>query len=371
MSSSGETLWLQLVSGSGSAASLARAFLRPVSWAYGAVALAYRGLYEAGLRRAATPCLPLLSVGALSVGGAGKTTVTAYFARRALTRGLVPAIILRGYRRHSSENVTTVSDGTTLLVGPREGGDEAVLLAQLCPGAVVVVGKRREEAIGRAAAAGARVALLDDGFQYFRLRRNVDLVVLNALQWGPAMTVFPAGILREPPRMLARASQVWITHVAAVPPEIVAAIRAWAKAYAPSAPQVLCDYRVTACRLMAGGEVSLAGATVAAFCGIGSPESFRRSLSSLGPRSLALRIFPDHHPYTPQEVADLAEWAAKTGAEVVVTTAKDAVRLGVEAWPEHAPPLAVLEVELQTVEGETFVEEAMEDWLAQTSRPPS
>lgn len=367
-----EEFWLEAASGGGGRAGmLARAPLRVASWLYGAAALGYRWLYESGLRHTSASPLPLLSVGALSVGGAGKTTVAAYLARRAIERKCLPAIILRGYRRQAGDAVTTVSNGHGLLARPQEAGDEAVLLSSHCPGAVVVVGKRREAALARATELGAQVALLDDGFQYFRLRRDVDLVLLNALHWGPAMKVFPAGVLREPPQVLSRASQVWVTHASAASKDDLAALLSWAGRFAPQAQQVLTDHRVVSCRLISGQEVAISGARVAAFCGIGSPESFRRSLQTLGPERLMFLSFPDHHWYSSDDVTAVAAWASKAGAEIVITTAKDAVRLDAAAWPEEGPPLAVLEVELEIVEGATHAQEAVEQWLERASHPKS
>lgn len=360
-----EEFWLEAVSGGGGlAGTLARVSLRPVSWLYGGAAIAYRWLYECGCRRILTAPLPLLSVGALSVGGAGKTTVAEYLARRAADGDRRPAIILRGYKRRGADAVTTVSNGRDLLTQPEEAGDEAVLLSSRCPGTIVVVGKRREAALARAVELSAEVALLDDGFQYFRLRRDVDLVLLNALHWGPAMRVFPAGVLREPPAVLSRASQIWVTHAGAVSKETLSAVLQWAGRFAPQAPQVLADHRTVACRRLSGEQVLLQGVRVAAFCGIGSPESFRRSLQALGPQRLLLLPFPDHHWYSREDLSAVAAWASTAGAEIVVTTAKDAVRLDAAAWPESAPPLAVLEVELEILQGKEFVEEAIGRWLA-------
>ncbi|MCX7599841.1 MAG: tetraacyldisaccharide 4'-kinase [Armatimonadetes bacterium] len=360
-----EELWLEAASGGGGlVGKVACSPLRVVSWLYGPVALGYRRLYELGFRYTYTPPVPLLSVGALSVGGAGKTTVAGYLARRAAERNRLTAIVLRGYKRRAADGVTTVSDGRDLIARAEEAGDEALLLASYYSGVIVVVGKRREAALARAVELGAQVALLDDGFQYFRLRRDLDIVLLNALHWGPAMRVFPAGILREPPCVLSRASQIWLTHAGAVSEEELSALLRWVGRFAPHAPQVLTDHRTVACRLLSGEQIALEGARVAAFCGIGSPESFRRSLRAENPESVLLLTFPDHHWYSQEDISGVAAWASKAGAEVVVTTAKDAVRLDAAAWPESAPPIAVLEVGLEILQGSEFVEEALTQWLA-------
>jgi tetraacyldisaccharide 4'-kinase len=343
---------------------VARALLRPLGWLYGTAALAYRRSYEVGLRRRASPPLPLLSVGALSVGGAGKTTLAAYVARRAIEAGRRPAIILRGYKRLGRDEVLVVSGGADVLAGPAQAGDEAALLATSCPGAVVVVAKRREEALARAADLRADLALLDDGFQYFRLRRDLDLVVVNALQWGPSARVFPAGLLREPPAVLSRAAQIWITYAQSAPADDLAALRRCCRRWAPTLPQVLADHRVAGCRLLADRrDISLAGARALAFCGIGSPEGFRASLATQGLAALTLIPYPDHHWYSPADVTGLAARARAAEAEVLVTTTKDAVRLGNTPWPAGSPPLAVLEVDLEILEGQALAEEAIGAWL--------
>jgi tetraacyldisaccharide 4'-kinase len=359
MSGSAESRWLEWVEGGGGlVGAAARLALGPLGVVYGAGALAYRRSYELGLRRRREAALPLVSVGALSVGGAGKTTVATYLAGQSLAQGKRPALVLRGYRRQGDDDVAVVSDGEAVKLDARRGGDEAVLLARRCPGAVVVVGKRREKAIERARDLGADMAILDDGFQYFRLRREEDHVLVSALQAGRKNRVFPAGVLREPPRVLSRATTIWVTYARSAGVEVVESVQHWCERYAPGVPQVLADYRVAACRRRSDGAPAEAkGAIVAAFCGIGSPEGFRRSVEDLEPRSAEMMIFPDHHWYDEGDLRALASWARGLGADLVLTTAKDAVRLEAGQWPGDAPPLAVVEVEIEILGGEAPVAE--------------
>ena len=354
MSASAENQWLEYVHGGGGlGGAAARIALAPLGLLYGAGALAYRWSYEAGLRRRSEPALPLVSIGALSVGGAGKTSVAARLAREALAAGKRPAIVLRGYRRKGHDDIAVVSDGADVKLDARQAGDEAVLLARWCPGAVVVVGKRRERAIDRARDLGADVALLDDGFQYFRLRRDADHVLVSTLDFGPQNRVFPAGVLREPAATLSRASTIWVTYARSVSDEVLAEAVRWCERYAPGVPRVLADYRVAGCRrLDDGAEVKVDGLVVAAFCGIGKPEGFRRSIESLGPKSVQMKAFADHHWYDGADLCDVAVSARGLGADVVLTTAKDAVRLEAGQWPDGAPPLAVVEVEIEVLEGD-------------------
>lgn len=347
--------------GSGTAA--LQVALEPVGLLYGAVAALLRVPYDLGLRSRTQPALPTISVGNLVLGGAGKTTVTAYLATRLLSAGVKPAVILRGYLG-SATSTLRVSDGGTLLAGPEQAGDEAVLLAGLCPGATVVVGRRREQAIAAAAASGARVAVLDDGFQYFRMKRDVDVLLVSALQCRLCLRMFPAGILREPLSNLRRADQVWITYSQAVGPAQLEEVKSCCRRLAPEAPIVVTSHHITHCASLADGSpVDVAGLRTAAFCGVGSPEGFQASLRRLGPACLHLRTFPDHHRFTSADLHSVAQWAAQAQAEVVVTTAKDAVRLNPQDWPPGYPPLVVAQVVLSIAEGGQHVEEVVGRWL--------
>lgn len=352
--------WRRMVRGEGGTyLALLRTLLVPAAAFYGAAAWLYRMSYDCGLRARTQPALPTLSVGSLVLGGAGKTTVTAHLAQRLVGAGQNPAIVLRGYRGRA-EGTLVASEGGKLLVGPEVAGDEAVLLTKLCPGATVVVGKRREDAIGVAARLGATCALLDDGFQYFRMRRDVDLILVNALQCGTSMRMFPAGILREPLSFLSRAHQVWITYSQAVSAAELEALCSWVRRWAPRAALVVTSHRIGCCRRLSDGTpVDIQGRRLAAFCGIGSPEGFQASLEALGVAGVNLRVFPDHHRFTPADLRGVAEWAQSEGADCVVTTAKDAVRIGAKDWPAAAPPLIVAEVELQVEAGIEHVKEAV------------
>ncbi len=347
--------------GSGTAA--LQIALEPVGLLYGAVASLLRVPYDLGLRRRTEPALPTISVGNLVLGGAGKTTVTAYLASRLASAGVKPAIVLRGYLG-SATSTLRVSDAGALMAGPEQAGDEAVLLAGLCPEATVVVGRRREQAIAAAAACGAQVAILDDGFQYFRMKRDLDVLLVSALQCRLCLRMFPAGILREPLSNLRRADQVWVTYSQAVGLADLEEVKSCCRRLAPQAPIVVTSHRITHCiALEDGTPADLAGLRTAAFCGVGSPEGFQASLRGLAPASLDLRAFPDHHRFTPGDLESVAQWAREAQADVVVTTAKDAVRLRPQDWPPGHPPLLVAQVVLAIAEGSQHVEEVVGRWL--------
>ena len=352
------TWWFSAVRHPGLTGRLVRGLLTPAALLYSASTIAYRAIYDMGLRPTVSPALPTVSVGSLAVGGAGKTTVSSFLAHQFLQAGCKPAIILRGYgRRRGGPEPLVVSDGSGRSVPVDVCGDEAAMLTQLCPGAVVAVARRRELAIQAAADAGARVAILDDGFEHFRLRRDLDIILLNLLHFGPAMRPLPAGVLRDPPRLLARAGQVWFTYTAAVSSDTLSAAMAWKERWAPQVPVVATDHHITALRHAAGQPLPEDPSVVLAFCGVGSPDGFLSSLKPLGLRIARLEVFPDHHWYSPADVARLAESVHQLGAQAAVTTWKDLIRMGPENWPSSGPPLLVAHLELKILSGAEHVQE--------------
>ncbi len=284
--------------------------------------------YRSGLRRARGGALPVVSVGNVSVGGTGKTTTCLYLARELSARGVTPGIVLRGYKRRGG-GALLVSDGDALLCGPDEAGDEAWLLARQLPGCPVAVCRRRERALELLAAhTRARVAILDDGYQYYRLARQVNLVLLDAFTPEVADHVFPAGFLREPYSHLARASDIWITHADTAHSARVDQLRAVAARYAPDARVAETAHRSAGLTTWDGQMVETGALTqrpVVAFAGIGNPESFFDMAEALTTQGVTRIEFPDHHRYSPRDWETVSA-AARRMSAAVLTTPKDAVR---------------------------------------------
>ncbi len=184
---------------------------------------AVRGaLYDAAILPAARAGVPVVSVGNLAVGGAGKTPVALAIAALLLDAGRSPAVLSRGYGATRTDD-RVVSDGERLLLDAASGGDEPVLLARRLPRLRVLCGPDRARLAGRAVAMGADVLLLDDGFQHRRLARDLDVVVVDASNpWGNGHCL-PFGPNREPRSALRRAGLVWLTHADRAPPEALAA----------------------------------------------------------------------------------------------------------------------------------------------------
>ncbi|MDX2222733.1 MAG: tetraacyldisaccharide 4'-kinase [Rhodospirillaceae bacterium] len=249
--------------------------------------------------------IPVVSVGGVTVGGAGKTPVAAAIADALIDLGARPAIVMRGYGGRLT--APTRVDPQTHTAA--DVGDEALMHAPHHP---TYIARRRVEAARLAAHDGLTVAVLDDGHQHPGLRKDVSLVVIDGADpFGNGYCV-PAGPLREAPRdALSRADAVVLVG------DDVSGLRA----RLPEGLQVL------RARLVpdAGAE-SLRGRAVVAFAGLARPDKFFRTLEEIGAQVVARYGFEDHHPYTDADIQPILDQAFRFGA-VPVTTAKDAVKL--------------------------------------------
>jgi tetraacyldisaccharide 4'-kinase len=308
--------YLRLVSGQarGLGPALGRLGLRAASVPYELAVRLRNTVYERGWLRNQRVPAPVVSVGNLTAGGTGKTPCVEYIARfyRNLDRRV--AILSRGYGGAGGRN------------------DEALVLEENLPDVPHLQGADRT-ALARTAVEKlhSEVLILDDGFQHRRLARDVDVVLIDATAaWGHGY-LLPRGLLREPPGSLRRADVVVLTRCDQTPAERRERLRQTIHCLAPNAPVVETTHRPLDLSNSEGDSApldSLCDGPVAAFCGIGNPESFRRSLLDLGARLEDLRIYPDHHPYDSGEIEDLRRWAGRLPCGVkIVTTQKDAVKL--------------------------------------------
>ncbi|MHB8995183.1 MAG: tetraacyldisaccharide 4'-kinase [Armatimonadota bacterium] len=356
-----EQRWLRIVSSEerGAAAMVARPALRVLSGLYWLGLKTNIMLYQTGLLRHTRPAMPVISVGNLSSGGTGKSTAVRFVARELLAMGLRPGVVLRGHRREGREELLLASDGTGQLAPVAECGDEAAEVAHALPTVPVAVGKRRERVIELLADHGAQVALLDDGYQYFRMARDLNVALVSARMDLRAAHLLPRGVLREPWTHLKRADQVWITHADLASPEQLSSVRALLQRYAPKLPVVVTRHRPDRLVCLQTGQErplsDLQGLKVLAVSGLGCPESFEEGLAGLGAKVEHLR-FPDHHRYVEADCEQIARSAEAAGAEMVVTTDKDAVKL--PALP--AVDIWVLRSELEIIENSAAVRVALE-----------
>ena len=305
-----------------------------LSAVYGAAATWRRRWYASRTRRLARP---VISIGNLRVGGTGKTPAVDCIARLLVEQGERPAILSRGYaRRKASADVTIVSDYERVLTDVAHAGDEPMLLARALPGVPVLVCADRHRA-GRLAEAqfATTVHLLDDGFQHVQLWRDVDLLLVDERDLQDR--VLPAGRLREP---LANGSAAHAVIVPAAAGDDLA--RTIAERLGVS--DVFSAARSLGQPLMIGPGDTLfdANQRLFAVAGIARPERFFDDLRAAGLTITGTQAFRDHHAFEPADVTRIADRARASGAEVVVTTEKDAMRLeglDLSAMPFAAVPL--------------------------------
>lgn len=330
----------------GAGPAVARAALRAVSVPYGWAVAARNAAYDAGVLASHSAPIPVISVGNITLGGTGKTPLVAWVARRLASRGHRPAIVSRGYAAR-----------------PGEVSDEAAELALVVPGTMHVADRDRVAGVRAAAAAAATVAVLDDGFQHRRLRRDLDIVAIDATDPFGCGQLFPRGLLREPVRGLRRAAAVVLTRATSVD----AARRAWIRdritaAVGGAAPPAWmeAEHRPVGLRTADGRTEPLsllAGRRVAAFAGIGNPAAFRGTLAGLGADVAAFTSFPDHHAYPPGDLDRLAR-RMPTGVDLVVTTLKDLVKIDSPTLGDV--PLVALEIALAPLVGAEAVVAAID-----------
>lgn len=323
-----------------------RSVTRPVRpWAMRIVLVPLSWLWAAGVRRRRRRAMerrralstPVVSIGGIGMGGVGKTPLTLFLAQELRQRGWMPAILTRGYRRRVPEKASLVEAGGDAPVGLT--GDEGQLLlragvAHLGIGADrYSTGRLVEERFH------PDVFLLDDGFQHWQLARDLDIVLVDALDPLAGGATFPLGRQRESLDALRRASAVVITRVESGSP--VEGIRELVRFRNPGAPVFLCRARPEAWIDAASGETLpvefAAGRAAGAFCGLANPAAFWRSLDALNCRPAHRWVFADHHRYTPQQVKRMAALAKAAGLELLLTTEKDLMNLPPEAARLAAP----------------------------------
>jgi tetraacyldisaccharide 4'-kinase len=246
--------------------------------------------------------------------------------------------------------------------GAGKHNDEALELAQSLRGVPHVQNPDRAAAARKAIHEhGAQLILLDDGFQHRRLARDLDLVLLDALEPFGFDHVFPRGTLREPETGLARAQVVCLSRADVIPPVDRDAIRQRVSQLAPTA--VWCELLHSATGLMnTNGETkpldSLAGQRAAAFCGIGNPAGFEHTLKTAGCEVVAWRSFPDHHHYTEADIASLSAWVRSSNATIALCTQKDLVKV-----PQNelgGIPLQAITIDMQFQAGQQEFEQALD-----------
>ncbi len=360
----------------GKRAALLRVFLLALSFVFRGIVQTRLWLYRKRVLHDQPLGCMVISVGNLTVGGTGKTPVVERLARTLHEGGRKVAILSRGYKSrrppllrriqawltgridHGAPRV--VSDGSRVLLGSREAGDEPYMLATNLPGVVVLVDKDRVKS-GRYAIDhfGADTLILDDGLQYLHLQHRLDIVLIDRQAPFGNEFLLPRGTLREPPRNLRRASHIFITKSGGADNT---ALTERIRRYNRTAEIIECSHQPRRLQHVFTGQrlglEKLRGAYVGAFSAIAAPESFEEGLRKLGAHVELSRRFIDHHRFKEQEIRAFASRCLRRDVSMILTTEKDAVRFPRKMQLEV--PVYLLRVEIEILSGHESWQQCIE-----------
>lgn len=355
--------------------SVLRFLLRQLAYIFEGVVQTRLFLYRTGILRHHALGCQVISVGNLTVGGTGKTPVAEVLARSLQKSGRKVAILSRGYKKEKAPLKTRilnkillsedkvlpriVSDGQKLLLDSAMSGDEPYMLASNLPEVAVLVEKDRVKS-GRYAIKklGCDTLILDDGFQHLALKHRLDIVLVDRTNPFGNENVLPRGILREPPENIKRAGFIFITKSNGDGAED---LKNRLRALNPTAEISECRHcprhLVNVYTREEKPLTTLGGMQIVALSGIASPRSFESELVNLGATVMHHETYTDHHRYNQQEIIDLINDSIERGADAIITTEKDAVRM--PRIERRDIPIYYLRVEIEMLSGE----EEFYDWI--------
>lgn len=336
--------------------------LWPLSFLWALVYRLRRFAYNYGLFSRKTFGVPIISVGNLTFGGAGKTPFILWLGQYFSSQQKKVMILTRGYKGKFEHSYGLLRGGRQIGFNPEDFGDEPLLLGRRLPTSSIVVGKKRSENLERYfESEKPDVVLLDDGHQHLQLNRNLNIVLFDALLSLDKYKVAPVGYLREGLTALRDADAIILSRADQVTREKIEAIKKYLSPYA--SPEILwgevilkpnslmnSDYQ----RVMDISE--LQGKSIFAFAGVASPHSFFNLIESFGATIVERRIFPDHHDFKSEEVESILQSARKNNL-LVLTTEKDIVKLRrVSADRE----ILFAEVDLHFISGEEEIKKKIQ-----------
>ena len=355
----------KLISGQrgGLRAAALRLLLRAASGFY-SIAIGLRSfLYSRGWLKVHRVNVPVISIGNITTGGTGKTPLVIWLCNLLHEKNIACAVLTRGYKAAKNSKLKT-----------QNYSDEPAIFAESCPQTKVIVNPDRiagaAEAVDRF---GAKILIMDDGFQHRRLVRDLDIITIDAMLPFGYDKLLPAGLLRESLKALKRTDAAVITRCNQVSNLKLAQIEQKLKfinphlAIAKSIHQPICAKTIDE-------EISVEGLKdkkIFAFCGIGNPAAFSKTIEQLGCQLAGSKIYDDHYHYSSNDIADICERAEDAEADLILTTQKDWTKItsgcGFAISAGQSPVLfAYLAIELRFVSGEEKIRRLIENVLAGT-----
>ena len=352
-------------------------FLSMVSKVYGGAVKLRRIFYKkAVLKSKRLPC-PIISIGNITVGGTGKTPMTIYVAQVVKQLGYKVAIISRGYKGKAEKGGGIVSDGKMLLMTPEIAGDEPYMIANRLKDVPVIVGKNRFKAGWLAIRKfDSDVIVLDDGFQHLKLRRDLDLVLLDYRKPFGNGHLLPRGVMREPASALLCANAIILTRSDTVNDNETSSSPKKLRPYERKKPVYRTFHHPFVYKIINGEKKifeknmqaalrqnsdCIKGRTVFAFSGLADNHNFRQTVKSLKCNVSGYMEFPDHHSYSDRDLKDISAAAKRSMSECLITTEKDYVRIAHKIdWPGD---LFVIGIEIDFGADKKRFNSYIKDWI--------
>lgn len=329
---------------------LLRILLAPLallSYVFLLLVMTRRFLYQIGFFKIRSLSCQVISIGNLTVGGTGKTPFAIFLAEELRKAGRSVVIVTRGYKGRSKETINLVSDRERIFLDPSDAGDEAFLIASRLKGVPVIIGRDRYLA-GEYALRNfkAEIILLDDGFQNHSIKKDAEILLIDATAPAGNGYMLPRGILREPFSALCRSSAIILTRTDQTDQldQVVKDIRR----YSDSIEIYKSRFKPVGLKeIRSGAEEGIGhikGKRLLLFSGIGNPGSFSQMIGRLGGEIAGEMIFPDHHNYIIRELEQIELFASRNKIDLIVTTEKDGVKIA--EMPFGYLPVWALRVDL-------------------------
>ncbi len=320
----------------------------PLSLVYGCIIYLRNLFYDLGWFTTEDFKLPIISVGNITTGGSGKTPLVMYLANLLIKNGKNPGIVSRGYGR-KSQGLVVVHDGKEMKAKVESAGDEPFLMATILKSVPVIVCEDRREAICHLVnSSTVNIIIMDDGFQHRKVKRDLDIITISANDTKNDYRLLPWGKLREPIKNINRSNALVFTKTDNfTPPNMLAEFQSVFKgnSIVSSIIPVLMRYDSS------GYHKSLPSSEVFfAFCGIGEPDSFFKSIKQLDLKLGGKRIFSDHQEYTESVITELSAQIKSSNCTAIITTEKDLVKLPDSFLDEFETFVIKIEMEFE-IEG--------------------
>jgi tetraacyldisaccharide 4'-kinase len=318
-------------------------------------------LYSKGWFKTYKVNAAVISIGNITVGGTGKTPLVVWVCKFLEQKNIQCAILTRGYKTHQHKRASSIENRASSI-------DEPAIFIESCPQASVIVNPDRVAGAAKAINKfGAKVLIMDDGFQHRQLHRDIDIVTIDATCPFGYGKIIPAGLLREPITALKRADAVVITRCDQVDRDELSKLEEKIRQVISEVIIARSIHKPICVKSINGKEIGieqLKGKKIFAFCGIGNPQAFLDTIKNIGAEVVGFKIYDDHHHYSSDDTTNIYKLANNLKAELILTTQKDWTNISAPEFIKKDIPMAYLVVEANFISGEDKLKGLIEEALS-------